>query len=76
MQLYTVKDYRNKSGLIDLETNMLIVPYEFDEILITGTCIRLKLGSKWGVISVDDLYKIVYKLKYSEIDPLDFYEDD
>ena len=64
MQLYTVKDYRNKSGLIDLETNQLIVPYEFDEIIIKGTSILLKLNGKWGLISTDEVHKIVYKLKY------------
>lgn len=80
MQLYTVKNYRNKSGIIDLDTNMLIVPYEFDEIVIKGTCIRLKLNGKWGLIPIDDLYKIVYKLnvsmKHSDNDFYDSYLED
>lgn len=76
MQLHTVKDYRNKSGIIDLETNQLIVPYEFDEIIIKGTSIQLKLNGKWGLISTDEVHKIVYKLKYSGGHPNDIIEDD
>ena len=76
MQLDIAKDYRNKFGVIDLNTHNLIVPYEFDEIVINDTCIRLKLDGKWGIISVDDLYKVVYKLKYSENNPFDIFEDD
>ena len=76
MQLYIVKDYRNKSGLIDLETNNLIVPYEFDVIIIKGTSILLKLNGKWGLISTDEVHKIVYKLKYWGDHPNDNIEDD
>ena len=65
MKLSTINDYRNKSGIIDLETNQLIVPYEFDEIIIKGTSILLKLNGKWGLISTEEVHKIVYKLKYS-----------
>lgn len=76
MRLNIIKDYRNKFGIVDLDSNNLIVPHEFDEIAIKDTCIRLKIGSKWGMISVDDLYKVVYKLKYTENNPFDIYEDD
>lgn len=76
MHLNIIKDYRNKFGIVDLDSNNLIVPHEFDEIIIKDTCVRLKLGSKWGLISTNDLYKVVYKLKYSENNPFDLYEDD
>ena len=76
MKLSTINDYRNKSGIIDLETNQLIVPYEFDEIIIKGTSILLKLNGKWGLISTEEVHKIVYKLKYSGGDPNDIIEDD
>jgi hypothetical protein len=63
MKLYSVKDFRNKSGVKDLETNKLIVPCEFEEIIINDGSIRLKLNGKWAIIPLNELYKLVYKLR-------------
>ena len=67
MQLIVSKDNRDKYGIIDFDTNAVIVPHKYDEIIIRNESIRLKMDAKWALLSINELYKIsdaVSKPKY------------
>lgn len=63
---YLILQNNSKYGIIDMQCNVIVIPYIFDEIKEVGECFALKLNGKWGLLPFDKIkttYDPLYKVR-------------
>ena len=51
-----------KCGIVDLDSNRVVIPYVFDDIRLVHNSALLRIGLKWGIISIDELLDLTVKM--------------